>query len=420
VPIGALTLPAIAADGGLDPAFGTGGRQIVQIVADERDFARTIAVQPDNKIVVGGELGDFGASYNASVLMRLNPNGSLDQSFGTGGRVVNYGQLHLPQLVLQPDGKIVTAAATSVLGTTFDFAVARYNADGTLDQTFGSGGYAINGSGNANGVVLQSDGKIVLIGFLPIFRNGSDFLLARFNPDGTPDQTFGSGGRVQTSFTTGRESGDQAISGAMQADGKLVVSGFITGVPAAIVRYNPDGAVDLSFGLDGAVLSPTFGGVARRVVIQPDGRIIIGGGAFILGRFLPDGHTDTTFGVNGRTTGGFGSGDGALYGLAIGTDGRIFSAGSVSYTGTGDSVFAIGRYTPNGSLDPTFGTNGFALTDFTGALDEGFALALQPDGKPVVAGYAAEPGGSYHDFAMARYLSTRKFPTINHVADIDP
>jgi uncharacterized delta-60 repeat protein len=398
---------AKAADGDLDPTFGSGGTQIVQVAAGQRDFAKTVAVLPDGKIVVGGELGDFSLNTNRSVLMRLNADGSLDPAFGSGGKIINPGQLHLPALVIQPDGKIVTAGATAVLGITLDFAVVRYNADGSLDQTFGNGGYAVNGAGNALGVVLQPDGKIVLVGYLPIFRNGSDFLLARFNPNGSIDTSFGSGGRVQTSFTSGRNSGDQALAAALQPDGKIVATGFVTGISAVLIRYHPDGSIDTSFGLNGSVLTPNFGAVTSRILIQPDGKIVVGGGGFVLGRYNANGTTDQSFGNGGRIAGGFGGGNGYLYGIARQTDGKLFAAGSVSYTGTGECVFALSRYNAEGNLDQTFGNNGFVLTNITvGTLDEAFALALQPDGKAVLAGYAAEPGGSYHDFALARYLNT--------------
>ena len=394
-----------AAEGDLDPSFGNGGKKIIQIAAQQRDFANTVAVQPDGKIVVGGELGDFSLDSNRSVLVRLNADGSLDPSFGNGGKIINPGQLHLPALAIQPDGKIVTAGATTVQSITLDFAVVRYNADGSLDQSFGNGGYAVNGAGNAESLVLQPDGKIILVGFLPIFRNGSDYLLARFNPDGSPDQTFGDGGRVTTSFSSGLNSGDKALAAALQPDGKIVATGYASGVSAVLVRYNSNGSVDTSFGLDGFVFAPNFGAIASRILLQPDGKIVVGGGGFVLGRYNANGTTDQSFGSSGRVSGGFGSGSGALYGLARQPDGKLLAGGSVSYSGTGECVFALSRYTPNGSLDPTFGNNGFVLTNLTvGTLDQAFSLTLQPDGKPVLAGYAAEPGGSYHDFAVTRHI----------------
>jgi uncharacterized delta-60 repeat protein len=398
------------ADGDLDPTFGSGGKEIIQVQPDVRDFAKAVAVQPDGKIIIGAELGDFSLNTNSAVLIRLNSDGSLDPSFGTGGKIINSGQRHVPALAIQPDGKIVTAGATSVQGINLDFAVVRYNADGSLDQTFGNGGYAINGLGTANALILQPDGKIVIVGTVLVFREGSDFVVARFNADGSADQTFGTGGRVQTSFTSGLNSGDRAIWGALQTDGKIVVSGSISGVPSVLVRYKGDGSVDPDFGLDGSVLNTNFGATASRVLVLPDGKIVVGGGSFVVGRYNPDGHIDHSFGSNGRSAGGFGSGNGALYGLALQADGKLLVAGSIYYTSTANSVFAIGRYNSSGILDATFGNNGFVFTDFTGALDEAFALTIQPNGKFVAAGYAAEPGASYHDVAVARYLGTPVAP----------
>ena len=190
----------------------------------------------------------------------------------------------------------------------------------------------------------------------------------------------------------------------MQSDGKLVVSGYATCISVALVRYNPDGTIDNNFAVDGVLLTPNFGASASRLLIQPDGKIVIGGGGFVVGRYTSDGKIDRSFGANGRISGGFGTGNGSLNALAIDTSGRIWAAGSVSYTNTGNAAFVLARYTRDGIPDPAFGNNGFVITEFTGALDEANALALQADGKPVLAGYAAEPGATYVDFAMARYL----------------
>jgi uncharacterized delta-60 repeat protein len=393
-----------AADGDLDPSFGTAGRQMVQIAADEREYVNTIVVQPDGKILLGGEIGDYFADYNRAVLVRLNPDGTIDQSFGNGGIVINNGQIHLKAMVLQSDGKILTAATTSILGDNFDFTLVRYNSDGTLDQTYGNGGYANNGSGHAEWLMLQPDGRAVAVGFLPIFRNGSDYLLARFNQDGSIDQAFGISGRVQTSFTSGRNSGDNALAGALQSDGKIVLTGFAGGFSPVLIRFNANGSIDSSFGSGGTVFTPSFGAIASRIFIQPDGKIIVCGGGFVIGRYNPDGSTDQTFGSNGRVAGGFGTGHGNATGMVLQADGKLLVGGSVSYTGTGNSAFIVGRYKTDGSLDQTFGSGGFVITEFTGALDEAFAIALQSNGRILAAGYAAEPGATYVDFAVARYL----------------
>lgn len=401
----------LGADSDLDPTFGSGGKEIVQIQPDVRDFAKVVAVQPDGKIIIGAELGDFTLNTNSAVLIRLNPDGSLDPTFGTGGKVINSGQRHLPALAIQPDGKIVTAGATTVSGINLDFAVVRYNADGSLDETFGNGGYATNGLGSASGLVLQPDGKIVLIGYILVVREGSDFVTARFNADGSADQTFGTGGRVQTSFTSGLGSSDRANSGALQTDGKIVVCGSISGVPSVLIRYNANGSTDLDFGIDGAVLNTNFGASATRVAIQSDGKIVAGGGPFVVGRYNPDGHIDHSFGNDGRFAGGFGSGSGHLNDMALQPDGKIVAAGSIYYSTSSNSVFVMARYGPNGTPDPSFGNDGFVFTEFTElAIDEGNAVAIQPNGRIIAAGYAAEPSGSYHDVAVARYLGRQAAP----------
>jgi uncharacterized delta-60 repeat protein len=398
---------AIAGDGDLDPTFGNGGKQMIQIAAGQREYITTLAIQADGKILGAGELGDFASDGNRVVLFRLNFDGSLDQTFGTGGTIITNSQIHAPKLIIQPDGKFITAAATTILGDTWDFAVKRYNADGSLDQTFGNNGYASNGNGHAQSILLQPDGKIVILGFLPIFRNGTDYLAARFNADGTVDQTFGIGGRVQTSFTSGLHSADKALSGALQSDGKIILSGYAGGFSPVMIRYNPDGSIDYGFGLDGIVMSSSFGATANSILVQPDGKIVVSGGGFVVARYNSNGTTDQTFGTNGRVAGGFGTGNGYAKALTIDRSGRLIVSGSVCYTNTGNCAFLIGRYNPNGAHDPKFGTNGFVITEFTGALDEANTEVLQgKNGRLIAAGYAAEPGASNVDFSLARYITS--------------
>lgn len=404
----AVTVRCLAASGDLDPQFGTGGRLMLQIAADEREYINAIAIQPDGKIIAGGEIGDFGADHNHALIVRLNPDGSLDPSFGTGGIMISANQIHLTDLVIQPDGKILTAATTSILGTTFDFAVVRYESDGSLDASFGSNGYAANGSGHAQDLILDADGSIVLLGYLPVFRNGSDYLAARFSSDGSIDNGFGIGGRVQTSFTSGMNSSDNAYAGAMQTDGKIVVTGAAGGFSPAMIRYMPDGTVDMTFGSNGTVFTPGFGAVTREMLIQADGKIVVAGGPFVVGRYNPDGTADQNFGSGGRVAGGFGAGNGNAQAITLAADGKLLVAGSVYFNGSGNSAFVLGRYDKNGSPDQKFGNGGFVITEFTGALDEARAVAVQSDGNIITAGYAAEPGASYHDLAFARFLAGSK------------
>src|SRR5947209_5776224 len=267
--------------------------------------------------------------------------GDLDATFGTGGRVLTDfgGGAGARALALQADGRIVVAGLSRV-GVGDDFALARYNPNGSLDSSFGSGGRVLTDFGlddEARAVVLQADGKIVVAGG----SGGAFFALARYNADGTLDPSFGSEGRVCTNV--GGRDGARAL--ALQSDGKIVVAGFsdVVGFGFALARYNPDGSLDPSFGSGGRVLT---GGVAlaRGLALQSDGKIVVAG---------------------------------------------FSDAG-------GGQDFALARYNPDGTLDLTFGTGGKVTTDF-GGFDDAFALALPTDGKIVVAG----SDGS--DFALARY-----------------
>jgi uncharacterized delta-60 repeat protein len=260
-------------------------------------------------------------------------------------------------------------------------------------------------------VALQRDGKIVVAGFR-IAANDSDFALARYNTDETLDASFGAGGRVTTDLQAG--SFDFGRGVALQRDGRIVVAGWNqdaagTRVAFALARYNPDGSVDASFGSGGAVTTE-IGRFAEALdlAIQPDGRIVaagFGGPArtidFVLARYRPDGSLDANFGRSGTVITDFDeSGD---FGHAVGLepDGKIVVAGFTDVSLNND--FALARYNPDGTLDPTFGTAGLVTTNFAGgSLDGASALVIQRDGKIVAAGGSDASGST--DFALARYL----------------
>jgi uncharacterized delta-60 repeat protein len=209
---GAIPGAAVAAPGALDPTFGTGGEVTTDFGGS--DSAEAVGIQSDGKIVTAGST--FSGGLQHFVLARYNADGNLDSSFGSGGKVTtDFGGFDAASaLVIQPDGRIVAAGRGSG-----DFALARYNADGSLDPTFGSGGKVttdFGGSDDAFGVALQADGKIVAAG-----QGGSDFGLARYNADGSLDPTFGSGSRV----TTDLGGFEDAIAVALQNDGKIVITG---------------------------------------------------------------------------------------------------------------------------------------------------------------------------------------------------
>jgi uncharacterized delta-60 repeat protein len=404
-----------AAAGDLDPTFGLGGKVTTDFFGNV-DFANAVAVQPDGKIVAAGQASFPGQSVYG--LARYNSDGSLDSTFGSGGLVTTaFGQFSAADaVVLQPDGKIVAAGSASSGG----FGLARYNSDGSLDSTFGVGGRVttdfFGGGDAANAVVLQPDGKIIAAG--AAFTGQTVYGLARYNSDGSLDPTFGSGGLVTTAFGQF----DIATAVVLQPDGKIVAAGR-GGPDFTLARYNSDGSLDSTFGVGGRVTTDFFGNEdgAWAMALQPDGKIVAAGFAtrsgedidFALARYNSDGSLDPTFGLGGKvTTDFFGFADPALA-VVLQPDGKIVAAGQAAHfpqfppPPPPGNVFGLARYNSDGSLDPTFGSGGLVTTAFSGFNDHANAMALQPDGKIVAAGYTeGHPLLPTPDFALARYLST--------------
>jgi uncharacterized delta-60 repeat protein len=375
-------------DGSLDASFGTGGKLITDF-GGRGDYGYSVIVQTDGKLVTAGYSVGFKASvgYNDYdfAVARYNADGSLDTTFGDGGRLLT-DRLHgdvAYEVALQPDGKVLLAGQ-STFGT-YDFALLRYNADGSLDSTFSDDGWAtVDVAGRneiARGLVVQPDGKIVLAGYSD---NGSnwDFGLTRLNADGTLDSTFGSEGRVTTDITGNHDLG---FSLARQADGKLLVGGrslSASGWDFSVARYNLDGSLDTSFSEDGK-LTTNVGGLElsgwydpeQDLVLQQDGKILVAGGAggnFALLRYNTDGSLDTTFSGDGRLSvdlGGVDKGNS----LTVQPNGKIIVAGSSS----GD--YAIARVNADGSLDTGFNRTANTLNGTPTYTENGAAVVLDSD-----------------------------------------
>jgi uncharacterized delta-60 repeat protein len=354
------------ADGTLDTTFGGGDGKVTTNFFDNADGGYSVTLQADGKIIVGGAASANGDGRFA--LARYNIDGTLDTSFGDNGKVTTAftGIAGGNSVTVQADGKIVLTG-TSSDGPSVDFAVARYNSDGSLDTTFGNGGRVttdISGPGGydyAFGPVrVQADGKIVVSG-TTVNNPSVDFALVRYNSDGSLDTDFGGGdGKVRTDFSG--LSIDYGWAMALQADGKIVMAGQSTGsteVTFALARYNADGSLDPTFGGgDGKVTTDFFPGgvqdVCYSVVVQPDGKIVAVGtssnGATLLARYNSDGSLDTSFGVDGQaTTQFFASGPIAA---ELQADGKIVVSGT--YSSGGNYDFALARFNPDGSLDATF------------------------------------------------------------------
>src|SRR6185295_13386784 len=251
--------------------------------------------QPDGKIVVVGSESDVRFA-----LARYNPNGSLDTSFsGDGKQTTSFtigGEFIYNAafgVALQGNGKIIAVGGTGSTGPS-DFALARYNPNGSLDTSFsGDGRQTTDFGGFATGVALQGDGKIVAVGRAGDFSAGeSDFALARYNPNGSLDTSFSGDGKQTTDFLFGAN--DVANDVAIQANGKIVAvgsaQGGATGEDFALARYNANGTLDTSFSADGRKRT-SFGAFdsANGVALQGDGRIVavgVGNGEFALARYL--------------------------------------------------------------------------------------------------------------------------------------
>ena len=418
-----------AFDGDLDPTFGTDGKVLTDF-DHSTDIANAVAIQADGKLVVVGTIyQDNDFSDEDFAVARHNPDGTLDKTFGVGGKV----QTDFPGLaavassvVVQPDGKIVVAGGAFPLFTfAGDFKVARYNPDGSLDTSFGDGGIVTTtfpeGS-YASDVALQADGKIIAAGtvfvdFNPGESSNTDFALARYNPDGTADAAFGNGGQVSTDFL-GLE--DDAFSVLIQPDGKIVAVGSAndpaTFYDFAAVRYLSNGTLDTTFGVAGKVHTD-FGDQnfdrARSAALQPDGRIVAAGFAisqnggiqnFAVTRYTSNGVLDTSFGTDGMTQIDFGSCCQSANKVLLQPDGKIITVGYAN-TESSDSDFLLARLTSDGPLDPTFGAGGKVRTSF-GDLNGGAnGAVLQPDGKIVAVGFQATGLELFADFALARYLN---------------
>jgi uncharacterized delta-60 repeat protein len=402
IAVSCQTLPP--GNGSLDPAFGSAGKVTLGVsYTGVQGDAPDVALQADGKLVV----------VSGNTLARYNADGSLDGSFGTGGVVTVdfYGASYdrLNAVGVQPNGRIVVAGYSKDgvnSSVQEDFIVARYEADGALDASFGAGGKVVTDFEShqdiAYDLAIQPDGKIVVVGLAAIDASGfgvyyPDFAAARYTRAGALDASFGTGG-VATTNIAGQT--DLAYAVALQADGKIVLAGRVAPSGGAdpdigVLRYNADGTLDLGFGTGGFVRNQTnIWDEAADVVVQADGRIVVVGFTLHVGgivnpapdtltieRYDADGGYDATFGTGGRVQMALMSPGRAV---ALQPDGSIVVAGVEQSGASAD--YAIARFSAGGSLDASFGTNGMIQVDFFGDLDIANAIALQPDGKVVVVG----------------------------------
>jgi uncharacterized delta-60 repeat protein len=413
---------ASAAPGTLDVSFGVGGGLRTNF-GGSYDWAYATAIQPDGRILAAG-VSDAKGTYDFA-LARYTSTHDLDPSFGRNGVVLtDFGHSYdwAYALALQPDGRIVVAGVSDVSGSK-DFALARYNPDGTPDFSFGRNGRTVLALRSLttdiiHGIVIQPDGKIVAAGVtyedVVTLRPHGDFMVARFLPDGRPDLGFGIGGVTTTDFSD--ESYDEPYAVVLQPDGKVVLAGYTNsgGGPGvlfgadqlALARYLPNGLLDPSFGQEGKVVFDA-GSLDERLLalaLAPDGSLVAGGytngerrGDLLLARVRPDGSLDTRFGNTGKgfSINDLGTNSERISSLVLEPNGKIVAGGQTAVFDNAD--FAVFRYDPDGAFDRSFGRGGLATFDFGGREDRVHAIALQPDGKIVAVGQ------SEADFALVRF-----------------
>jgi len=400
-------------DGTLDTSFDTDGK-VIQDIASYSDLGQSLAIQPDGKILLSGRC--YSGSNTDFCIARFNSNGTLDTTFGSPngykiqpiGSSNDYGY----SSAIQPDGKILFGGHCKN-GSYWDFCIARFNSNGTLDTTFGSpNGYIIQDIGSSDDIglslAIQPDGKILLGGRCQGVSN-NDFCIARFNSDGTLDTSFGSpNGYIIQPIGS---SDDIGQSLAIQPDGKILLGGYCyngNNYDFCIARFNSDGTLDTSFGTNGKVIQDigSLTDIGKPLVIQRDGKILLGGYCqgesnfdFCIARFEINGTLDTSFGTSGRVIQPIGSFDDHKQSLAILPDGKILLGGHCESVSSWD--LCIARFNSDGTLDTSFGSSGKVIQPIGSSNDYGFSLAIQPDGKILLGGSCQ--GVSNFDFCIARF-----------------
>jgi uncharacterized delta-60 repeat protein len=395
-------------DGQLDLSFGISGIVTTQI-SDYDDYCFDVAIQPDGKIVaVGQSQNYFNKEY---CVVRYNPDGNIDLGFGVNGIIkgdFGFGGYNIATCVEIVNDKVLVAG-WGYAGFNDNSFVVRFNDDGTPDSSFGTNGWSIIVYDTISyltfrfiDMAIQQDGKIVLAAIEGTSGGDEDFAVVRLTSDGIPDSSFDNDGRAITQFYPFYTDGPSSV--ILDASGKIVTAGLAY-QSSALVRYNSDGTLDESFGTGGKIESDTLGwgnSYTVSVALAPNSKILIActteGVSFKVARFNDDGTLDSTFGVNGLAEMDV---EGYAMAMSVQEDNKIVLAGAAY--GNIEMFFGIGRFLPNGDVDSTFGSNGFVTTEIS-SFCYARASAIQPDGKIIAAGQARK--NANYAFALARYNSS--------------
>ncbi len=381
--LGNMALARFNSNGTIDNTFGASGKAIIPF---NNGNVTVVAV----RMLTGGKIMIGGNSDGKPVLVRLNANGTVDNTFGTSGQVAFDGDLNaLVDLAVASDGKLVGCGIADQ-GAGKLFCALRRNADGSADNTFGTNGFAyvnVGGQPSVTRLAIQADGKVLLTG--TVYTNAStvyDLVLFRFNANGTPDAGFGTNGKVSSVLGV-NSAYEQGNAIAVQLDGKIVVAGRIANAGPTVyvvVRYNANGSIDSGFGTSGSTKFGFYNSVdeAKAVAVQADGKIVVAGTVINgsnreigLARLTKTGALDTGFGTAGKTTTAIGTkvfGDAML----LQSDSKILVAGSATVSNL--SQYSVARYhagSVTGIFEPTAGLE--RLEVFPNPAAPGSALQLR-------------------------------------------
>jgi uncharacterized delta-60 repeat protein len=409
-----------AAPGELDPSFDDDGGATTTF-RDSYGVAKAVAVQPDGRIVVAGSVHRNETIQADFALARYTTSGRLDRTFDRNGRVRTDFRGRFEDafaVAVQPDGRIL-AAGSAAAGGGDGMAIARYEADGTLDRSFSRNGKRVINVGIANvayDIALDDDGDVVLAG-----TDGEDFVLLRLRRDGITDRNFGDNGIVRTDFNGFY---DVARAVAIAPDGSIVAGGSaqneVSRTDFALARYDDRGELVGTFGHGGLVTTDFafYEDAITDLVLDPNGDIIVSGSAgefpggadqstdVALARYEANGAPDTSFGEGGIVRTDFGSYFDQAEGMALDQDGRIVVASHRYHQGS--NTAAVGRYEADGDLDSTFGRGGIADSGAEVSGDDVGGVALESNGRIVVATGAStgNPAASF-GYLVVRFLASR-------------